>query len=146
MCIEVWNSFQLCNHKAYQNTFPCHIARRCAPEDDLLLERPKFVPDDFPKIPPGLLGCKLRIATRPKNSRCPECIRAERKAKMTGGGTASSPADLNTSTSLGKNAWFMEAILEEKSEESSSNLRTEQTKQPIARRRIQKRRSAYATL
>ncbi|OTA88085.1 hypothetical protein M434DRAFT_15139 [Hypoxylon sp. CO27-5] len=104
MCIEIWNSFQLCNHRVYQNTFPCHIARRCSPEDDLLLERPKFVPDKPPKIPPGLLECKLRVATRPKNSRCPECIRAEQKAKMAGSGTASSPADLNASTLLDQTA------------------------------------------
>ncbi|OTA65150.1 hypothetical protein K449DRAFT_431736 [Hypoxylon sp. EC38] len=146
MCIEIWNSFQLCNHRVYQNTFPCHIARRCAPEDDLLLERPKFVPDNPPKIPPGLLECKLRVATRPKNSRCPECIRAEQKAKMASSGTASSPADLNASTLLGKNVWSMGTILEEKSRESSFDLRAEQTKQPTAPRRIRKQRREYATL
>ncbi|KAI0843745.1 hypothetical protein F5Y06DRAFT_10304 [Hypoxylon sp. FL0890] len=137
MCIEIWNAFQHCNHRVYQSTFPCHVARRCAREDDLLLEKPKFLPDDPPKIPPGLLECKHRVATRPKGSKCTECMRQERKAKVAGNATAS-PADLDASTSPGKNVWSLETIREQEDEESSSNLPKEQTEQPQARLRTGK--------
>ncbi|KAI1412448.1 hypothetical protein F5Y13DRAFT_47406 [Hypoxylon sp. FL1857] len=129
MCIEIWNTFQLCNHKVYQNTFPCHVARRCAPDEDLLLERSKFLPDKPPKIPPGLLECKLRVATRPKNSKCQECIREERRAKMAGNENRSS-VDLDSSTSRGKSVGSLETIHEQNEEESSIDLRTIQTEQP----------------
>ncbi|KAI2467650.1 hypothetical protein F4781DRAFT_401204 [Annulohypoxylon bovei var. microspora] len=95
MCVEVWNVFQRCNHRVYQSTFHCHIARRCGPKDDLTLQRTKFLPDKAPKLPPGILNCKIKTATRPLNSNCPECAKNERTAKVAGA-TPSQPAGLNS--------------------------------------------------
>jgi hypothetical protein len=46
MCTEVYNIFgdTECRHKVYQNTFRCHVARRCHPDDDQLLKEPVFLP------------------------------------------------------------------------------------------------------
>ncbi|KAI1112942.1 hypothetical protein F5Y14DRAFT_236198 [Nemania sp. NC0429] len=75
MCIEVYNLFgdADCRHKEYQNTFPCHVARRCHPGDDQLLREPVFLPARRPNVPPGLLGCKVRKATRPMTGKCRRC-------------------------------------------------------------------------
>ncbi|KAI1184720.1 hypothetical protein F5B17DRAFT_410979 [Nemania serpens] len=75
MCTEVYRLFSDpdCQHKEYQNTFPCHIVRRCHPDDDQLLKEPVFLPARPPNIPPGLLGCKVRKATRPMMGKCRGC-------------------------------------------------------------------------
>ncbi|KAI1158306.1 hypothetical protein F5B18DRAFT_100043 [Nemania serpens] len=75
MCTEVYSLFgdTDCQHKEYQNTFPCHVARRCHPDDDQLLREPVFLPARPPNIPPGLLGCKVRKATRPTKGKCRNC-------------------------------------------------------------------------
>ncbi|KAK6955001.1 hypothetical protein Daesc_002631 [Daldinia eschscholtzii] len=83
MCIEIWNTFRGCNHRVYQNTSPCHVARRCDSRDDMLLEKTKFLPDKQPKLPPGLLECKRRTALKPKDSACPECAKEQRRAATT---------------------------------------------------------------
>ncbi|KAI0145295.1 hypothetical protein GGR57DRAFT_480814 [Xylariaceae sp. FL1272] len=82
MCTEVYMSFDdpSCSHKQYQNTFPCHIVRRCHPSDDQLLREPVFLPQPPPNIPPGFLGCKMLRATRPVKGKCLECRRAEYQA------------------------------------------------------------------
>ncbi|KAI2620129.1 hypothetical protein GGS26DRAFT_595021 [Hypomontagnella submonticulosa] len=81
MCIQVYNKYQLCDHKVYQNTSPCAVAARCSSKDDLLLTHTKFLPDQKPRMPPGMLGCKVQKATRPKDGKCPECTRQERQGK-----------------------------------------------------------------
>ncbi|KAI0876352.1 hypothetical protein GGS24DRAFT_238251 [Hypoxylon argillaceum] len=75
MCTEVYNIFSdiECRHKEYQNTFPCHVARRCHPDDDQLLKEPIFLPARPPNVPPGLFGCKVRRATRPIMGKCRSC-------------------------------------------------------------------------
>ncbi|KAI0010607.1 hypothetical protein F4779DRAFT_616414 [Xylariaceae sp. FL0662B] len=101
MCIEVWNRFRDadCHHRVYQNTFPCHIARRLQPEDDLILEHTAFLPTRPPKIPPGLLDCKRSIATRPTDGKCPECLKKARKAeKAKAAGTQAIPPSNSTSS------------------------------------------------
>ncbi|RWA13645.1 hypothetical protein EKO27_g1477 [Xylaria grammica] len=79
MCTEVYNLFGdiKCQHKEYQNTFPCHIARRCSADDDQPLKEPIFLPARPPNVPPGLLGCKVRRATRPVTGKCRDCRRRE---------------------------------------------------------------------
>ncbi|KAI1104453.1 hypothetical protein F4804DRAFT_191555 [Jackrogersella minutella] len=96
MCVEVWNVFQRCNHRVYQNTCLCHVARRTAPEDNLLLEQTKFLPDKLPKTFPGLLQCKLKVATRPKDSTCPDCVKKERRDKASGSQSIRSIVSLNS--------------------------------------------------
>ncbi|KAI1381406.1 hypothetical protein F4677DRAFT_440621 [Hypoxylon crocopeplum] len=105
MCVEVWNSYQGCGHKTYQNTAPCQVARRGEPDSDYVLKRTKFLPDKPPKIPPGLLNCKLRIATRPKNSGCPVCARKARQGKeASGSNTADSSTMSDQSKTPGNNS------------------------------------------
>ncbi|KAI0518562.1 hypothetical protein F5B22DRAFT_599712 [Xylaria bambusicola] len=92
MCTEVYNLFgdTSCQHKEYQNTFPCHVAKRCgAGDDQLLLKETVFLPTRPPNVPPGLLGCKVRKATRPVAGKCRDCTRGRTQA-----------ADGSTSNSL----------------------------------------------
>lgn len=49
--------FQDCGHRTLQNTFHCHIARRCSPDDDMLVVEAVFLPQQ-PRILVGLLDCK----------------------------------------------------------------------------------------
>ncbi|KAI1388423.1 uncharacterized protein F4822DRAFT_429050 [Hypoxylon trugodes] len=81
MCVEVWNIYRGCNHKTYQNTALCPVAKRCPPEADMTLDKTKFLPDNQPKIPPGLLQCKLKTATKPVASECPKCARQKQAAR-----------------------------------------------------------------
>ncbi|KAI1278657.1 hypothetical protein F5Y07DRAFT_360658 [Xylaria sp. FL0933] len=85
MCTEVYNLFgdPKCQHKEFQNTFPCHIARRCRADDDQLLNEPVFVPTKPPSVPPGLFGCKVSKATRPITGKCRDCSRQQRKSTPT---------------------------------------------------------------
>ncbi|KAI1851615.1 hypothetical protein JX266_003077 [Neoarthrinium moseri] len=76
MCNNIYTHFEECNHRYFQNTSHCHVARRCKPADDMLLESPVFLPQ-LPKIPPGLLDCKQRTLIAPKKGRCPNCEKAE---------------------------------------------------------------------
>ncbi|KAI1404086.1 hypothetical protein F4819DRAFT_448605 [Hypoxylon fuscum] len=102
MCTEVLNSFRGCDHKVYQNTHLCRIARRLAPGEEALLDKPKFLPDKPPKLPPGMLQCKIRKATRPLDSGCPECKKAEiRKARAVSNGATRS-SSLASSLTTGK--------------------------------------------
>ncbi|KAI0106973.1 hypothetical protein GGR51DRAFT_516972 [Nemania sp. FL0031] len=82
MCTEVYSLFSDtdCRHKEYQNTFPCHIARRCHPDDDQVLKEPIFLPARPPNVPPGLLGCMVRRATRPRTGKCRGCTRKQLRA------------------------------------------------------------------
>ncbi|KAI0385312.1 hypothetical protein F5Y04DRAFT_276644 [Hypomontagnella monticulosa] len=80
MCVEVYDKYQQCGHKVYQNTAPCQVAARCSSNDDLLLTHTKFLPDRQARVPPGMLGCKMRKAIRPKHGNCPDCVRKERAA------------------------------------------------------------------
>ncbi|KAI5864150.1 hypothetical protein GGS23DRAFT_595795 [Durotheca rogersii] len=98
MCVEIWTISRDpdCHHKIYQNTFPCHVARRCDAGDDMLLDKPKFLPDRPTKLPPGMLGCTRRVATRPRDTKCPECAAEERRAKAAGGSTATASASVGS--------------------------------------------------
>ncbi|KAL7624467.1 hypothetical protein AAE478_006032 [Parahypoxylon ruwenzoriense] len=100
MCVEIWTIFRdpNCHHRIYQNTFPCHVARRCSGGDDLILEKSKFLPDKQTKIPPGFLQCRRKIATKPKDTRCPECAKEEHRVKA-GGSEGTASADLSSSVS-----------------------------------------------
>ncbi|KAI0884817.1 uncharacterized protein GGS22DRAFT_189029 [Annulohypoxylon maeteangense] len=98
MCVEVWNTFQSCNHRVYQSKFPCSVARQCAPGDDLTLKRTKFLPDKIPKLPPGDQVCKTKVATRPLSSRCPMCAKEARMAKITATATNTTTTTASTST------------------------------------------------
>ncbi|GAW27129.1 hypothetical protein SAMD00023353_7300100 [Rosellinia necatrix] len=91
MCIEVYNLFgdASCRHKEYQNTFPCHIARRCRATDDQLLKEPIFLPARPPNLPPGLLGCQMRRATRPVTGKCRICHKKESRAEKASGNESS---------------------------------------------------------
>ncbi|KAI1300762.1 hypothetical protein F5Y03DRAFT_363463 [Xylaria venustula] len=82
MCTEIYNLFGdiQCQHREYQNTFPCHVARRCHAGDDHLLKEPVFLPAKPPIVPPGLLGCQVRRATRPVAGKCRECKRQRKLA------------------------------------------------------------------
>ncbi|KAI3317609.1 hypothetical protein HD806DRAFT_550386 [Xylariaceae sp. AK1471] len=84
MCTEVYNLFSdsECKHKKYQNTFPCHVVRRCNPDDDQLLEKPVFLPAKRPKVPPGLFGCNVRKATRPVAGKCRDCNKQQLQAQQ----------------------------------------------------------------
>ncbi|KAI0802300.1 hypothetical protein GGR55DRAFT_666377 [Xylaria sp. FL0064] len=85
MCTEVYNLFgdPKCQHKEFQNTFPCHIARRCRADDDQLLNEPVFLPTKPPSVPPGLFGCKISKETRPIAGKCRDCSRRQRKTTPT---------------------------------------------------------------
>ncbi|KAI1649497.1 uncharacterized protein F4817DRAFT_313640 [Daldinia loculata] len=101
MCIEIWNTFRGCNHRLYQNTSPCHVARRCGPKDDMVLDKTKFLPDKQPKLPPGMLQCQRRVALRPKDTPCPECARVQWRATAANGkATTTSLAGGTPSSSL----------------------------------------------
>ena len=76
MCNDIYNKFQECGCRVYQNTFQCHVVRRCGPEEDLLLPAgpPVHLPARTSKVPPGLLqGCERKVATRPQQGMCPAC-------------------------------------------------------------------------
>ncbi|KAI5923824.1 hypothetical protein F4810DRAFT_667640 [Camillea tinctor] len=90
MCNQVWTRFLDCQHKEYQNTFPCHVARRCRPDDDMLLAEPVFLPTAPPSIPPGMLNCQIRTATRPSRGFCLECRKKERAKKLSSSSSSSS--------------------------------------------------------
>ncbi|KAI1210518.1 uncharacterized protein F4807DRAFT_50823 [Annulohypoxylon truncatum] len=98
MCVEVWNTFQRCNHRVYQNTFPCSIVRQCAPDDDLSLKRTKFLPDKTLQLPPGPPECKTKMATRPLSTKCPVCAREERMAKAAAATTNSTNTTTTTTS------------------------------------------------
>ncbi|KAI1260852.1 hypothetical protein F5Y18DRAFT_243802 [Xylariaceae sp. FL1019] len=103
MCTEVYMCFDdpCCSHREYQNTFPCHIVRRCHPTDDQLLREPVFLPQPPPRMPPGFKGCKMRRASRPVKGKCRECRRAEYQAmkQRQDGLLATSVSSSNPSTS-----------------------------------------------
>ncbi|KAI1428383.1 hypothetical protein F5Y12DRAFT_711019 [Xylaria sp. FL1777] len=101
MCTEVYNIFGhiMCQHKEYQNTFPCHIARRCRADDDQLLKEPIFLPAKPPNIPPGLLGCKVRKAIRPVTGKCQDCSRQQIQAAQSNGNGNNSMTPSSTSAS-----------------------------------------------
>lgn len=84
MCTEVYTIFSdpECTHKEYQNTFPCHVVRRCNEDDDQLLREPVFLPTRPPNIPPGFLGCKVRKATRPVAGKCRACRKKHVRTKQ----------------------------------------------------------------
>ncbi|KAI0015627.1 hypothetical protein F4780DRAFT_64253 [Xylariomycetidae sp. FL0641] len=84
MCTDVWTLFTdpSCNHTQYQNTFECHIVRRCSATDDMLLSETKFLPDQRGRVPLGMMDCKLRKATRPQSGKCRECVKKEWQAKQ----------------------------------------------------------------
>ncbi|KAI1636761.1 hypothetical protein F4809DRAFT_607666 [Biscogniauxia mediterranea] len=90
MCTEVWTLFASCHHKQYQNTCLCHIARRCHPNADMVLGEPVFLPAGPPAIPPGMLDCKKRVATRPSAGACLQCQRKERANKLSSASASSS--------------------------------------------------------
>ncbi|KAI8963020.1 hypothetical protein F5Y11DRAFT_168169 [Daldinia sp. FL1419] len=100
MCVEVWNTFRGCTHRLYQNTSLCHVARRCDPKDDMVLDHTKFLPDQPSKLPPGMLQCKRTVALRPKDTPCPECAKEQHRAANSQGKTwessSSSPDDEQT--------------------------------------------------
>ncbi|ORY64248.1 uncharacterized protein BCR38DRAFT_409631 [Pseudomassariella vexata] len=75
MCTEVQTLHHECQHRQYQNTYHCHIARRCDEKDEMILIQPTLLPTPPSKIPPGLLSCKRRVATRPTQGLCLECKR-----------------------------------------------------------------------
>ncbi|CAJ2510701.1 Uu.00g063260.m01.CDS01 [Anthostomella pinea] len=102
MCTEVWTRFldSDCNHRQYQNTFACHIVRRCGPSDDQLLTEPVFLPAKPPKIPPGFLGCKLRVATKPEKGKCRECLKNELRAKRGIPATEATPPSTSSSSDV----------------------------------------------
>lgn len=103
MCNEIWNLFQACQCRVFQNTFPCHLARRCQPDDDLLLAEPIFLPAKEPKLPPGLLDCKQRKATRPVPGLCSRCKRAAvGKNAATGSGTETPASTSSGGLSVGR--------------------------------------------
>ncbi|KAI1471999.1 uncharacterized protein F4812DRAFT_416322 [Daldinia caldariorum] len=116
MCIEIWNTFRGCSHRVYQNTSPCHVARRCDPKDDMLLDKTKFLPDKQFKLPPGMLECKHRLALRPKDTSCPECAREQRRtaaaAAANGNGATATRAGGTPSSSSGKSARVLSTIVE----------------------------------
>ncbi|KAI0595787.1 hypothetical protein F4775DRAFT_342631 [Biscogniauxia sp. FL1348] len=99
MCTEVWSLFTGCHHKQYQNTCPCHIARRCHPNADMLLAEPVFLPAGPPAIPPGMFDCKKRVATRPSAGTCLQCQRKERANKLSSTSSASASASVSSSSS-----------------------------------------------
>ncbi|RYC57552.1 hypothetical protein CHU98_g8657 [Xylaria longipes] len=69
MCIEVYNQFAdgECQHKEYQNTFRCRLAR-----GDQVLEEGVYRP---PNAPSGPSGCTVRKAIRPTTGKCRRCRR-----------------------------------------------------------------------
>ncbi|KAI0426994.1 hypothetical protein F5Y09DRAFT_46146 [Xylaria sp. FL1042] len=87
MCTEVYSIFgdPECQHQEYQNTFPCHIVRRCRADDDQLLKEPVFLPAKLPNVPPGLLGCKMIRAMRPVAGNCRDCGRRQKKTTQSNG-------------------------------------------------------------
>ncbi|KAI0137198.1 hypothetical protein BJ170DRAFT_711292 [Xylariales sp. AK1849] len=95
MCNEVHMRFQECRHRCYQNTYLCHVARRCSETEDMLLDEAQFLPTRPSKIPPGLLSCKTNVATRPVPGYCPECRGA--KAMQQAAGTATPPSSSSSS-------------------------------------------------
>ncbi|KAI3341681.1 hypothetical protein F4824DRAFT_449667 [Ustulina deusta] len=101
MCTEVYQLFGdiRCQHKEYQNTFPCHVARRCRADDDQLLKEPVFLPAKPPNVPPGLLGCKVRKATRPVTGECRDCSRRRIQAAQ-GNNNSSSSNNNNNGNSM----------------------------------------------
>ncbi|KAI1201612.1 hypothetical protein F5X97DRAFT_331325 [Nemania serpens] len=110
MCTEVYSLFgdTDCRHKEYQNTFPCHIARRCHPDDDQLLREPVFLPARPPKLPPGLLGCKVRKATRPTMGKCRGCSSQRPHAGQ--GSSSSSNSNMITATLRPASASSIESV------------------------------------
>ncbi|KAI1449410.1 hypothetical protein F5Y02DRAFT_413920 [Annulohypoxylon stygium] len=106
MCVEVWNTFQRCDHRVYQNTFACNVARQCAPGDDLLLKRTKFLPDTTPSgVPPSASSCnKIKQATRPLSTKCPICAGEERIARMEAAARATAEASTMTATTTASSA------------------------------------------
>ncbi|KAI2617398.1 hypothetical protein GGR54DRAFT_607613 [Hypoxylon sp. NC1633] len=82
MCIQIYQSFRGCKHKVYQNTFSCRVVQRVASDGDIVLDKTKFLPDKPPRIPPGMLQCKLRKATRPTDTACPQCAKDRRREEQ----------------------------------------------------------------
>ncbi|KAI0965976.1 hypothetical protein F4678DRAFT_466940 [Xylaria arbuscula] len=106
MCTEIYNLFGdiQCQHKEYQNTFPCHVARRCHVGDDHLLNEPVFLPAKPPSVPPGLLGCKVRRATRPVAGTCRDCNRRRKLAAQGNGNHSKTSSMTPSSTSASVNS------------------------------------------
>jgi hypothetical protein len=80
MCVSIFWKFQVCGHRVLQNTCPCHIPRRKAPGDDLLLDRPVLLPHQG-RIPTALFNCKKKSATKPMPGLCGGCLEAKAKGK-----------------------------------------------------------------
>jgi hypothetical protein len=110
MCTEVYNLFDDpdCKHREYQNTFACHIVRRCNENDNQTLKKTVFLPTNPPKVPPGLFDCKMRRATRPVAGKCPDCRRQQRlrtkqgytSAETIWSSTSASSATISSSKSI----------------------------------------------
>ncbi|KAI1178167.1 hypothetical protein F4777DRAFT_595253 [Nemania sp. FL0916] len=112
MCTEVYNHYGDvdCRHKEYQNTFPCNIARRSHPDSDQLLKEPVFLPTTRPNVPPGLLGCKMRRATRPTAGKCRNCSKKlslatkDRNTNTTNSTNTAQPSESKSSPQPGQSA------------------------------------------
>lgn len=79
MCNDIYTWYLDCGCSIYQNTFECHVARRCQATDGLTLRETVPLPAPPPRIPPGLLSCKRNAATRPVWGECPACRRPAAK-------------------------------------------------------------------
>lgn len=73
MCNNIYWRFRECGHRELQNTFPCHIARRCQPGEDMLLARGPVNLPILPRIPIGLLDCRQRTLIKGRAGWCPDC-------------------------------------------------------------------------
>lgn len=105
MCIEIRTYYQACGHYRYQNTHHCHIVQRCTPYDvKMTMERTLDLPARPSHIPPGMLDCKMRRATRPVDVMCGDCTRATRggigalAAREEGGSGTHANSNANNST------------------------------------------------
>ncbi|KAI1076501.1 hypothetical protein F5B20DRAFT_584163 [Whalleya microplaca] len=130
MCIEVWIRYREadCDHRQYQNTFLCHIARRSQPDDDLVMEHTVHLPEKLPKIPPGLLDCKRRIATKPIDGRCPECLKKARKANTAG--TEGMPLSVSNA-SMVSNVSMVSSVLGNSAAPSAGEKAVEQVRNSL---------------
>lgn len=101
MCNDVYNKFLECGCQVLQNTFECHIVRRCAPTDDLLLRGPPVaLPARPSRVPPGMLGCERKVATRPVHGSCPRCQKAAAKAESREDKSSSSSSSAAAATAM----------------------------------------------
>ncbi|RYP87891.1 hypothetical protein DL770_004725 [Monosporascus sp. CRB-9-2] len=82
MCNDIYNRFQQCRCKVFQNTCECGTARRGQPlKEGCELEKTVLLPAPRSKAPPGLL-CKRTVSIRPIEGSCPDCqMKMKRKAQ-----------------------------------------------------------------